>query len=217
MFIENIYQGVTMNLLIISASQRTESQSAKVAKYIESSEQHFSTTTHIELCKLAIPLWDGEQQSKHTKKSDWGLLETDLSNADAIILITPEWSGTASPLLKNVLLMCESQHCAHKPTLLISVSGGISGAYPIGELRMNAFKNNKMVAIPDHLIIRDVSDYLNEIEQEVDTMTAREQQLRQRIAYSLHTLIHYAKSFKTLRLALNSSPFPHEENYAYGM
>jgi len=209
-----------MNLLIISASQRTQSQSAKVAEYITTCDTEFNTINHIELCKQRLPLWDGEETSKISDKSDWLAINAQLKIMDALILITPEWGGTASPLLKNLLVMCDAADTGHKPVLLVSVVSGISGAYPIAELRMNALSNNKLVAIPDHLIIRNVEEILNTdnvISQTDKSATRRDKNIRHRIGYSLHTLLHYSQTMKSLRTALENNTYTHEHLYAYGM
>ena len=171
-----------MNLLIISASQRINSQSDKVAQYLAETTTGFNTINHIELCRKKLPLWDGEKSSKEQPSSDWSGINEQLKTADALILITPEWDGTASPLLKNFLMMCEGQVTSHKPALLISVSSGINGAYPIAELRMSAFKNNKLVAIPDHIIIRNVEEVLNNTNENKQSLTTRDSGIRQHIA-----------------------------------
>lgn len=204
-----------MNLVIISASQRKQSQSVKVAQYIAESVTGYNKVSHFELCQYNLPLWDGTQVGKSTEQSDWPLLNEQISQADALIMITPEWGGMASPLLKNVLLMCSSQDTAHKPVLLVGLSGGISGVYPIAELRMNAFKNNKLVAIPDHLVIRNVEEVLNsgnELE-----LSERDIQVRHRIGYSLHVLFHYSETLQTLRTNLSIHPYNNEERYSNGM
>ena len=204
-----------MNLVIVSSSQRSGSQSAKIAQYLAETANEYSKVQHIELCQLMLPLWDGEDCSKHQQDNDWLKIEQSLDQADALILITPEWGGMASPLLKNFLLMAQAEHCAHKPVLLVSVTSGISGAYPIAELRMNAFKNNKLVAIPDHLIIRNCQQLLNSLEQE--GVSEHEKNIRARIAYSMHTLKHYANTYQQLRTRLKNKPFINEEKYCYGM
>jgi NAD(P)H-dependent FMN reductase len=210
-----------MNLLIISASQRTQSQSAKVAKYIAEASSQFSDINHIELCKQRLPMWDGEQSSKTNNASDWLTINEKLKNADALILITPEWGGTASPLLKNLLMMADAADVGHKPVLITSVVNGISGAYPIAELRMNAFSNNKLVAIPDHLIIRNVEEILNIMnegnQQEDSAITRRDKSIRHRIGYSLHTLLHYSQAMKSLRETLQGDVYHNENLYPYGM
>ena len=204
-----------MNLVIISASQRTQSQSVKVAQYIAKSVSGYENVTHFELCQYNLPLWDGSQAAKSAEQSDWPLLNEQISQADAFIMITPEWSGMASPLLKNVLLMCSGQNTAHKPVLLVAISGGISGAYPIAELRMNAFKNNKLVAIPDHLVIRNVEEVLNSDNE--SELSERDSNIRNRIGYSLHVLFHYSETLSVLRTNLSIHPYNNEMQYSNGM
>ena len=210
-----------MNLVIISASQRTQSQSAKVAEYLANNSGQFSSVRHIELCKQRLPMWDGEEMSKQQDDSDWLAINVQLQAMDALILITPEWGGTASPLLKNLLMMAQATDIGHKPVLLVSVVNGISGAYPIAELRMNAFSNNKLVAIPDHLIIRNVEEILNTInkddQQKDEAITRRDKSMRHRIGYSLHTLLHYSQAMKSLRETLQGNTYNDEHLYPYGM
>lgn len=220
-----------MRLLIVSGSQRAQSQSAKVAKYMSSVATGYSDVSHIELCHFDLPFWDGEPVSKSGEGNPWTMISHKVRRADALILITPEWGGMASPLLKNFLLMCDNQDTAHKPALLVSVVSGISGAYPIAELRMNALKNNKLVALPDHLIIRNVTEVLNtplllasapldgelDIECELELESKREIDLRARIDYSLHMLHQYSGALVGIRNRHESTPYPKQQEYSYGM
>ncbi|SFB88122.1 NAD(P)H-dependent oxidoreductase [Pseudoalteromonas denitrificans] len=204
-----------MNLLIVSGSQRKESQSAKVAKYLTNTATLFNEVTHIELCKYNLPFWDGEQASKSAIGSEWPMLNKKIQKADAMVLITPEWGGMATPILKNFLLMCDAQDTAHKPVLLTSVVSGISGAYPIAELKMNALKNNKLVATPEHLIIRHVEEVLNN--KQLENLTQRDTNLRDRINYSMHMLHQYSQALVQIRIKHKERPFPKQQEYLYGM
>jgi len=206
-----------MNLVIISASQRKQSQTAKVAQYMAEAAVGYESVAHLELCRQTLPLWNGEESSKEGKDSDWFIINAQLKKADALILITPEWSGTASPLLKNLLMMCEAEDTGHKPALLVSVVNGISGAYPIAELRMNAFKNNKLVAIPDHLIIRNVEEVLNAHNSSAPALIEHDNHIRHRIGHSLHMLKKYSSTLKALRAELINQPYENEAQYSYGM
>ncbi len=204
-----------MKLLIVSASQRSDSQSAKVARYlVEHSAQSgeieaYSSIHHLELCRYNLPFWDGDEQ---TKGEHWPAIEQSVDQADALVLITPEWGGMASPLLKNFLLMCTRQETAHKPALLVSVSSGISGSYPIAELKMSALKNNKLVPLPDHLIIRDVKNMFNS-----EPSGERDLALRERVQYSLHMLQQYAQALAPIRQRHANTPYPKQQEYCYGM
>lgn len=202
-----------MELIIVSASQRKDSQSTKVAQYLMQQIPQNHSVKHIELCRYQLPFWDGNPKSKTAGKSRWSEISTLLKRADALILITPEWGGMASPLMKNFLLMCDNQETAHKPALLVSVTSGISGAYPIAELRMNALKNNKLVATPDHLIIRNVEQVLNN-EQAVND---RDKHLRERIDYSVHMLMQYSEALTVIRSHHQDKPYPKQQEYSYGM
>lgn len=205
-----------MKLVIISGSQRAHSESAKVARYIASAATHYKAVRHIELCKYQLPFWDGSNDSKFAPGCDWPLISEELVTADALVLITPEWDGMATPILKNFLLMCDAAETAHKPALLVSVVSGINGANPIAELRMNALKNNKLVAIPDHLIIRNVGDILNQ-DKKSDELSERETSIQHRIGYSLHTLHQYSQALKQVRQLQLQQPYPQQEKYSYAM
>lgn len=202
-----------MELVIVSGSQRKDSQSAKVAQYLMQQMLPSHTVKHIELCQYQLPFWDGDPESKTTDGSRWPFISHQVKRADALILITPEWGGMASPLMKNFLLMCDNQGTAHKPALLVSVVSGISGAYPIAELRMNALKNNKLVATPDHLIIRNVELVLN-TEQAIDD---RDKHLRERIDYCLYMLAQYSEALSVIRTNHQDKPYPKQQEYSYGM
>lgn len=214
-----------MKLVIISGSQRKPSQSAKVAEFLRSHSQVFDEVNHIELCHFDLPFWDGDEDSKTKDSSAWQYISQQLIHADAFILITPEWGGMATPILKNFLLMATTAETGHKPALLVSVVNGISGAYPIAELRMNALKNNKLVAVPDHLIIRNVEEVLNTTEENIDigntetenTLEQRDTNLRHRIEYSLEMLHQYSKALATIRNYQTSNLYPKQQEYAYGM
>ncbi|GAA0812849.1 NAD(P)H-dependent oxidoreductase [Colwellia asteriadis] len=210
-----------MKLIIVSSSQRSQSESEKVAIYLAKNSEQFTDIEHIDLYQQALPMWDGCDESKFNPQSNWARLSKQLTDADALVVVTPEWGGTASPLLKNFLMMCEIHETGHKPVLIVSVVNGVSGAYPIAELRMNAFSNNKLVAIPDHLIIRNVEEVLNDARFENNNvkldLSTRDKRLRHRIAYSIHTLFHYASALKNLRKNLSEQPFNNEELYTYGM
>jgi NAD(P)H-dependent FMN reductase len=204
-----------MRLLIVGSSQRAVSQSAKVAVFIKGRANHYSVVNYVELHQLELPLWDGEEQTKSQSLS-WKKVGRDLTESDAVVVVTPEWGGMASPLLKNFLLMCEARQTAHKPLMIVSVSSGIGGANPVAELRMNSLKNNKFVAVPDHLIIRNVTEVLNKT-CDFKLLSKRDRELRERIDFSLARLFQYALALKDMRKKLAESPYPNQNQYAFGM
>ncbi|GLS91863.1 FMN reductase [Psychromonas marina] len=201
-----------MKLLIISASHRKNSQTAKAAKFIEHNQQPFKQVTHIDLCELNLPFWDAECDFKNTN-SAWLTLTAQMHAADAFILMTPEWAGTASPLLKNLLLMSDLDETAHKPVMLVGTSSGINGAYPVAELRMNGLKNTKLITVPDYLVIRNIGEILND-----PTATSeQDKNMRERIDYCLLMLNHYAQAQQPVRAAYWQQDKHSQQRFAYGM
>jgi hypothetical protein len=117
----------------------------------------------------------------------------------------------APPALKNFLLLCSDDGClAHKPALVVSVSASAGGAYPVAELRMSAGKNTKLCFVPDHVIIRNVANVLNEDEisaGEADTL------IRSRLRHSFEMLLQYGRALRAVR----EHPSARDTRFRFGM
>ena len=62
---------------------------------------------------------------------------------------------------KIIDIACGSGEFAHKPGLIVSISSGNGGAYPISELRSSSYKNSHILWIPENIIIRKSNPYTN--------------------------------------------------------
>ena len=81
--------------------------------------------------------------------NQWSHLIKDIvKKSDGFILVVPEYGGMATPVAKNIFLLCGNGEFAHKPGLIVSVSSGNVGAYPKSELRMSSYKNTHIMWIP---------------------------------------------------------------------
>jgi hypothetical protein len=85
---------------------------------------------------------------------------------------------------------------AHKPALICTVSSGDGGAYPVAELRMSSYKNNRICYIPEHIIVRNVEAVLN---AEGENNPDADEYFRERIPYALRILNAYATALKPVR------------------
>lgn len=185
-----------MKTAIISGSHRAESQSAKVAKYISSRLSHLSLSEDsyiLELASKPVDFWNGDSHLT----TEWAKHYGEIKNCDSYVIISPEWDGMVPPALKNFFHMFTRGEFAHKPALLVSVSAGINGAYPIVELRMSSYKNTRICYLPEHIIVRYVENVLNEADPE--EMTKEENRLRDRIDYALGLLGAYSKALGEVR------------------
>ena len=189
-----------MKISIINGSHRENSQSLKVAKYIHGvidggiSEQSW-------LCNLAgnpLPLWD---QGVWDGDPKWQKLlapiKEQLASSDAFVVITPEWHGQVPAGLKNFFLLFGKNELGHKPALIVSVSAGEGGAYPVAELRMSSYKNSRLCYIPEHVIIRHVEKVLNDDDQDNDTRS--DPYIRERLQWALNMLKQYGIALKQVR------------------
>jgi len=189
-----------MKITIISGSHRANSQSLKVARYIEKT-LHDSGWDEVEILSLAdnpLPLWD---QGVWDGEEKWTELLTplreDLQSSEAFIVVTPEWHGQVPAGLKNLFLLCSKNELGHKPALIVSVSSGDGGAYPVAELRMSSYKNNRLCYIPEQVIIRNVEQVLNEDGAENDERS--DVYYRERLEWAVGILKEYSRALAHVR------------------
>ncbi|KRW60967.1 NADPH-dependent FMN reductase [Pseudomonas sp. TTU2014-080ASC] len=180
-------------IVIVSGSHSPDSQSARLAGYLKARLQELAisaaedVTVH-DLGAEPLPLWQEGARYAHAQS---------MADADAVILISPEWHGMATPALKNWFLYLDLEWLAHKPVLLCGVSGGAGGLYPVLELRTFSFKNFRPNYMPDHLVIRDVQAVIGSTEADKEVLKTR-----QRIDHTLQLLQAYIKGFTCIRSVL---------------
>lgn len=189
-----------MKIGIISGSHRSKSQSEKVAKHIEKellSDQDIETYLFL-LEGNPLPLWD-EQIWKND--DEWVTLlkpiKEQLENCDAFVVVAPEWHGQIPSGLKNFFLIFGKAELGHKPAMIVGVSNNVGGTYPVAELRMSSYKNNRICYIPEHLIVRNVESVFNENPDDNDVDA--NQYFEQRTRWTLDVLLAYAKALKPVR------------------
>lgn len=189
-----------MKFSIICGSHRRQSQSNKVGRYIEQQllERGLCDQVHyLNLADFPLPLWeeaiwDGAPEWKERLAP----ISAELAESDAFVVISPEWHGMVPSGLKNFFLMWGKGELAHKPALLCTVSSGDGGAYPIAELRMSSYKNNRICYIPEQLIVRNVESVLNE---HGENNPIADEYFRERIPFALEILHEYALALKPVR------------------
>lgn len=188
-----------MQITIISGSHRQNSQSEKVAHYVQGVLTGQGIQAEIfSLAGNPLPLWD---ESIWDGSAEWEArlapLSAQLAASDGFVIVTPEWHGQVPAGLKNFFLLWGKNELAHKPALIIAVSSSTGGAYPVAELRMSSYKNNRICYLPEHIIIRQVTSVLNEDVNTNDPATDR--YYRDRIQWALGILERYAQALAPLR------------------
>jgi len=201
-----------MKIAIISGSHRCNSQSLKVAQHIQKTLAVDSTSWLYSLEDNPLPLWDEGVWDGEQKWLDiLTPIREQLSSCDALVIITPEWHGQVPAGLKNFFLLFGKNEMGHKPALIVSVSSGIGGSYPVAELRMSSYKNSRICYLPEHVIIRDVETVLND--NAADNNERSDSYIRERLQWSLAILKEYAIALKGVR----DSGITQNEQFGNGM
>ena len=188
-----------MHYTLLVGSHRPNAQSLKVAKWLEHHLQERGNTTDVvHLGEKNYPLWSEDYWDSNSELATAMGKELEVcTKADGLIVVAPEWGGMVPAALKNFLLYLNSKHVGHKPTLLVSVSAGRGGSYPIAELRMSGYKNTKLLYLPGHLIVQHVESVMNEVDP--DTGEKADVYIKQRALYALDVLELYTNALKPIR------------------
>ena len=195
-----------MKISIISASHRINSQSKRISDLLQSNLLNIKSGLEIfslDLAEVSLPLWSTDKKSgKGIWGETWNSISDNLNKSDGFILVVPEYGGMATPAAKNIFLLCSNGELAHKPGLIVSVSSGNGGAYPIAELRLSSYKNTHLMWIPENVIIRNVEEFNpgahgDNIPEWLDD----------RINYVFNLFLAYASNMKPLREIVNRKDF----------
>ena len=195
-----------MKISIISASHRKNSQSRRISKIIKdyilkknNSLDFFS----LDMFESNIPLWTSEKKenSKFWNK-EIKLISSELASSDGFIFVVPEYGGMATPNSKNFFLVFNNGELFHKPGLIVSISSGNGGSYPISDLRASSYKNSHIMWIPENIIIRNVEQFLPGNHGELIPAW-----IDDRINYSCDLLIKYSQFLKPIQNYINRKDF----------
>ena len=204
-----------MKISIISGSHRNPSQSEKVARYIETTFSNEFDDIEPWVYALAdnpLPLWD---QTLWEDNEEWNQrlapIKQQLIESDAFVIVSPEWHGQVPAGLKNFFLLFNRFELGHKPALIVTLSSADGGAYPVAELRMSSYKNNRLCYIPEQLVLRNIEKILNE--QAEDNDEDADSYFKERILWTLGILRGYAVALKAMR----ESTEIHHDKFGNGM
>ena len=190
-----------MKISIISGSHRENAQSLKIARVIEKMllEQDLADETWLfSLSGNPLPLWDeGIWTGDDAWQQRLAPISAQLASSDGFVVIAPEWHGQVPSGLKNFFLLWGQGELAHKPALIVTVSSADGGAYPVAELRMSSYKNNRICYIPEQVIVRNCESVLNDNPE--DNNVDADSYFRGRIQYALGILKGYAEALKSVR------------------
>ena len=88
----------------------------------------------LDLKEMTLPFCDGG--SDYPDYPDVDIMRKKVTEADALIIATPEYHGSVSGVIKNALDLMSFEHLDGKVTGMISVLGGQSNSNALNDLRV---------------------------------------------------------------------------------
>ncbi|MGL4758237.1 MAG: NAD(P)H-dependent oxidoreductase [Patescibacteria group bacterium] len=181
-------------ILILNFSLRKNSGSEKIANYIQNQIKGSESLNYID---MDLPLWNEDVWTGgEFWKERLTPIKAKLKDCDGLIFVVPEYCGSHSPALSNFITLIGSySDVSHKPCLLVANSSSRGGAYPIAEIKGFCSKNNRIVFIPEHIIVRNNGEVLNDTPKDDNH---EDVYIRSRIEYAIKALLEYSYRLKGL-------------------
>ncbi|WP_270573251.1 NADPH-dependent FMN reductase [Bacillus glycinifermentans] len=168
-----------MNITVISGTARKKGRTKIAASYIAAAYQ----ARLIVLSEFSLPIFNGEDDQFQLENVQ--TLRTSVKEADAVVLLSPEYHSGMSGALKNALDFLSSEQFASKPVAIFACAGGGKGG-------INALANMRIVArgvyanvIPNQLVLDPIH-----IDDENNTVT---EDAKAKIKDVMEELLKFAK------------------------
>ncbi|HEY9627823.1 MAG TPA: NADPH-dependent FMN reductase [Coleofasciculaceae cyanobacterium] len=118
----------------IAGSLRPDSYSQQALKIVAERLRALGAEVELlDLRELNLPFCDGSDE--YPNYPDVEKIRQAVLGADGVILVTPEYHGSLSGVLKNALDLMGFEHFSGKVTGLISVLGGQSNSNALNDMR----------------------------------------------------------------------------------
>ena len=182
---------------------RVGSQSLKVSNWLS---EHViklgAEASVVDLQELHLPMFEDSDAVDYDVKQ----MLDGFESSDGFVFVSPEWNGTMSHGLVNMLHYVGSE-MAHKPVMLVGVSDGRGGHYPLMQMRIMNYKNNHFVISPESLLVQDVKNIMNNHE----LAEGADGSVKKRADYALRILISYSEALQGVRNSgvVNLQDFPY--------
>lgn len=151
-----------MKIEIISGSPRVNSITRRVAlnlkKWLDSNTEH--VTGIIDMKDWRLPPVQSVFVSVERTPDEFKALAERIFNAEAFILATPEYNGSYSPAMKNLLDHFPKQH--HKPFGIVTASPGAFGGIRASQQLLQLIPSLFGIASPYLLIVPAVDKKFDE-------------------------------------------------------
>jgi len=196
-----------MQILIVSASQRAQSQSFELAKFIQKNTLDTNPDVSSSILDLThysnlLEHYGVNNEDNLALNREKDELLSQLYRCDAIIFVTPEWGGMIPPALVNLFLLTANGSAnglplGHKPAFAVGVSASGGGSNPISLLKAYTAKNSHVTWLPLHAVVQNVEQFLQQAWS--PTLTDKFSQVQSRLLVGVKSLLIYSKQLSGVR------------------
>lgn len=151
------------NIAIISGSIRTGRQSQNVALYFDNyiKENKLASSEILDLKEFDFPVFEERLIYQKDPSEKAKLFSEKVKNADAVIIISPEYNGGYPASIKNAIDLLVKEWY-HKPVGLVSVSSGGFGGVNSLALLQTVLLKIKAVVVPAPFPVPKVEENFDE-------------------------------------------------------
>jgi NAD(P)H-dependent FMN reductase len=188
-----------LNIAIVASSTRIGQKSNRIGTMLKSiiENTYGQSISLIDLSEETLPLFSERFQDVSEPSQMMKKISRELSGADAIILITPEYNGSVSPALKNLIDIYGTNEFADKPIGVATVtSGKIVGIRAAVQLQ-NIILAIKGYPFPQMLLATEITENVDESGQILST------EFDDHITRFLSPFLSFAEKLATNELVLS--------------
>lgn len=164
-----------MNILIISSSVRENASTRRVALHLydQMTKRNLQETELVDLTEYEYPLWKEVFHREINPPAECVSLHDKLAAADAMIFVTPEYNGSYSLALKNMVDYFGLKVFEKKAIGVAAVSTGPLGGIRAGLQLQQLILALYAVPVPQMLLVPSVQHHFNESGKLVDVAFAK--------------------------------------------
>lgn len=148
------------NALVLAASTRTGSINQALASHIADQLAKTAPVKIIDLRNFTLPLYDGDFEAREGIPHAAAALADELASAETLVLVSPEYNGTFTPLLKNTVDWVTRVNTAafgHLRVLVASASPGRGGGANGAAMVRTWLSNMGVEVAPRPLLVSEAS------------------------------------------------------------
>ena len=151
-----------MKVAIILGSIRIGRQSHRIAYYLEQKIRVLGIeVTMIDLAEHPLPMMEEDHERLRSSADDISLIGAQLKEADAMILVSPEYHGSFSGVLKNALDFYWAEF-KKKPIGVVTTGSGKMGGINASTQMQHVILSLGAYPLPTKLLIPEIQSAFNE-------------------------------------------------------